>query len=115
MWGFAALAPINFHYKAFYTENCPKCDFEFISLYVSIYSYLVTGVSQAISASLSRYKPSLVEVSAYMEGVCVLDRTGRTSCHLGITSMNKATLCLLPPITMGWRLSSLLSPREDGR
>ena len=52
-----------FHYKAFCTENNPERDYEFTSLSPS------SGVSQAISASLSRYKPSLVEAIVYTEDV----------------------------------------------
>ena len=59
-----------YHYKAFYTENNPKRDYELTSLYVCTLTLSPSSeVSQAISASLSRYKPSLVEAIAYTEGV----------------------------------------------
>ena len=47
-----------------------------------------------------------------MEGVCSTIQAVLAAV-IGITSTNKATLCLLPPITKGWRLSLLISPKED--
>ena len=103
---------LNFQYKAFYTENNPEHDYEFTSLYVCTLTLSPSSeVSQAISASLSRYKPSLVEAIVYTEGVYSTVQAVQAAVFESLVQTRLR--CVLPLIPEGWRLSSLLSPKED--